>query len=675
MMTNGDSFAAEPSLADAKRRATEELEKKYGAAEKQRIERGVQQVAAAWRPSDGGAEALRSFLVLQFVPSGGPLGGVVTRFQEALEALDGHFLEISRELGRHTTLDLGPVTELDKLFAAFDAGAHLLDDLFASKIAMVVLANLPLTTLAERLAQGDHWSREKWAQARLAGRFERRIPAEVQQQIAAASSNAELYIAEYNLWMHHVVGAGNQRLFPKGLKLISHWNLRDELKAQYANKDGLARQRAIAKLMERIVDQSIPKVAINNPAVDWDPVSNQIAAAPPTEIEQSAPLAAAPASEREPDTRYQMLLATYHAARLADPFSPKEPTMIARRFDVDREIPEARFVKMMEEILTSPLVPKVARLIEQRLSRKLEPFDIWYDGFRPRAKYSEAELDARVRKRYPTAAAYQADIERLLIKLGFRPERAQFFAQHIVVDPARGAGHALEAQRRGDNPHLRTRIEPGGMNYKGFNIAVHEMGHNVEQICSLYLVDNTLLRGVPNTAFTEALAFVFQARDLELLDLGKPDAESERLRALNDLWATFEIAGVSLVDLGVWHWMYAHPQATPAELRAATVQVAREVWNKYYAPVFGTKDVLLLGIYSHMISSFLYLPDYPLGHLIAAQIEEHLRKAGQLGDEFERMAKYGAVTPDLWMKNATGAPVSTAPLLRMAAAALALTTH
>jgi hypothetical protein len=116
--------------------------------------------------------------------------------------------------------------------------------------------------------------------------------------------------------------------------------------------------------------------------------------------------------------------------------------------------------------------------------------------------------------------------------------------------------------------------------------------------------------------------------------------------------------------------MYAHPKATPAELRAATVSIAKETWNKYYAPIFGTRDSLLLGIYSHMIDAFLYLPDYPVGHLIAAQIEEHMRAHGPLGKEFERMASFGSVTPDLWMKNATGEPVSARALLRTTEAAL-----
>ena len=153
-------------------------------------------------------------------------------------------------------------------------------------------------------------------------------------------------------------------------------------------------------------------------------------------------------------------------------------------------------------------------------------------------------------------------------------------------------------------------------------------------------------------------------RDITVvLGLEKPDAQSHALKTLNDFWGTYEIAGVALVDMAVWHWMYDHPNATPAELRDATVNISRDVWNKYYAPVFGKRDVVLLGVYSHMIDSFLYLPDYPIGHMIAFQIEEQMEKAGNIGQEFERMATVGNVTPDLWMKKATGAPVGAESLL------------
>ena len=99
------------------------------------------------------------------------------------------------------------------------------------------------------------------------------------------------------------------------------------------------------------------------------------------------------------------------------------------------------------------------------------------------------------------------------------------------------------------------------------------------------------------------------------------------------------------------------------ELNAATVQIAKDVWNRWYAPVFHTRDVTLLGVYAHMVDEFLYLPDYPIGHMIASQIEQQMENAGNVGAEFERMAKMGNVTPDLWMKNATGAPVGPEALL------------
>src|SRR5262249_39822986 len=287
---------------------------------------------------------------------------------------------------------------------------------------------------------------------------------------------------------------------------------------------------------------------------------------------------------------------------------------------------------------------RVAELIEQRLGRKLEPQDLWFNGFRPGSSRPETELDKLTRQRYPTPEAFAKDIPRILQGLGFSKERAVYLAEHIRVDPSRGAGHALQAMRRGDFPHLRTRVEKDGMNYKGYNIAVHELGHNVEQVFSLYDVDHTLLQGVPNNAFTEALAFVFQARDLELLGVSKRDPEAERMRALDDFWSAYEIAGVALVDIGAWHWMYEHPDPTPTQLRQAVVKIAKDTWNKFYAPVLGGKDAVLLGIYSHMLSNPLYLCDYPLGHLIAFQIEEQVKKdAGPLGPKFERMAKIGAV--------------------------------
>jgi len=176
-------------------------------------------------------------------------------------------------------------------------------------------------------------------------------------------------------------------------------------------------------------------------------------------------------------------------------------------------------------------------------------------------------------------------------------------------------------------------------------------------------IDYTLLEGVPNTAFTEAFAMLLQGHDLDALELAAPHADAEIMRTLNDFWNTYEISGVALVDMDVWHWMYEHPEVRPQQLRDATLGIAKNIWNKYYAPVFGKKDVVLLAVYSHMIDSFMYLPDYPIGHLIAFQVEQQMKKVGAIGPEFERMAKMGRVTPDLWMMHATGKPVGAGALL------------
>ncbi len=647
-----------------------ELLAKYGPSQRQRLERGIRQARSLWRDSDGDQAAFDAFVRDNFAGDQKTLDELFDRYERILEAVDGHMNGIAVELRRQSDLDLGPTLPVDDVLAGYDASAHLSDDWFANKAAFVVLLNFPATTLQERLSQGPHWTRRQWAEARLGERFSKRVPADVSLGIGQAAERGERYIAQYNVWMHHVLTPDGRRLFPAKLRLLSHWNLRDEIKAEYSEGTAaLPKQRLIQAVMERIVTQTIPAAVIDNPGADWDPVANVVKASPKEELDGPARALAAEASA-EPDTRYATLLGNFLANRKADPYSPAAPTLIARSFDEDREIPEARARAMLEKILSSSRVGETAALIRRRLGRPLEPFDLWYNGFRARGAYTEAQLDEIVRKRYPTADAYKKDIPQLLRGLGFAPDKADWIAERIVVEPARGSGHAWQPQMRSEPARLRTRVEKDGMNYKGFNIAVHEMGHNVEQVFSLYGVDHTLLRGVPNTAFTEALAFVFQSHDLELLGLAKPGPDGEALQTLDDFWGAYEIAGVSLVDMAAWHWMYDHPDATSAQLREAVIQASKDVWNRYYAPVFGRRDVVLLGIYSHMINDSLYLPNYPLGHMIAFQISERMREKGAVGPEFERMAKFGSLAPDLWMINATGKPVGPDALLAATARAL-----
>lgn len=629
-----------------------ELLQKFGAAANFRIERGVEQVAGLWRSADGDGKEFSAFCLENFAAEGEPLQALFEKLEFYNEVLSGHFSEMSLDKDQPVDLDRGEVAPVDIMMNGFNPAAHLSEDLFQSRQAFLSLLNFPVYSLAEKTALGADWDRRQWAYARMGGNNATRVPAGVNQQISAKLAAAGRYISDYNIFMGSLVGSDMKTLFPADMKLISHWGIRDELKARYADKQGLPKQKLIYRVMERIIRQEIPAVMVNSDRYQWEPMRNIV-------YDQGTAIQA----EREPDRRYRTFLDTFQAMRLIDPYSPLYPSHIRRSFDVGREMSEPEVEAMFRELLASPQVKKVAALIRKRLGRPLQPFDIWYPGLRSGLNVAEEELDKVVRAKYPDADALARDLPDILVRFGFSPERAAFIASKIQVDPARGSGHNAQTQSRKFKSRLRTRVAAGGMNYKGFNIALHEFGHAVENILDLYLIDCYSLAGVPNGAFTEAFAYIFQERDLEVLGIAKNDPRQQELKVLDTFWSAYEIMGVSLVDMKAWRWLYSHPQAAPAQLRQAVLAIAREIWNQYFAPVFGVRDQVILAVYSHMIDYTLYLPHYALGNVIQFQIEDYLR-GKVLGPEMERMCLAGNIMPQLWMKNAVGSEISVKPMFK-----------
>ena len=358
--------------------------------------------------------------------------------------------------------------------------------------------------------------------------------------------------------------------------------------------------------------------------------------------------------------RIEKIINNFKALQAMDAYTSN--SYIERKFSEEMEISVDDTEALFRSYLSAPELKTIAQTIENRLGRKLEAFDIWYDGFKARSNLNENKLSEQTRKLYPDAATMEKQLPGILIQLGFSRERAGYIADKITVDAARGSGHAWGAEMKGQKSHLRTRIPAEGMDYKGYNIAIHEFGHNVEQTISTYDVDYYLLRGVPNTAFTEALAFVFQKRDLELLGIQNKDPEKDAMDVLDKAWHLYEIAGVSMLDISVWKWLYTHPDANPEQLREATLQLAKEVWNEYFAPVFGIRDETVLAIYSHMVSYPLYLSAYAFGQIIEYQLEQYL-DGKDFASEVDRIFRLGRLTPNQWMIEATGQALTVEPLL------------
>jgi hypothetical protein len=639
----------EKSIQDA----IDSLVQKHGELQIQSIQKGVKHTASLWTAGDGTDKEFVSFCYGNFIADQKGKSLLFDKLSNYFESLSGHFNKITLDLRKNVDLNNGELLEIDKIFSGYSVGAHLQDDLYKNKIAFVVALNFPYYSLKEKENEGKNWSRAQWAAARMGDQFVSRVPAEVTQAVSKAEAEADIYISEYNIQMGSLRTEDGAQLFPDKMSLLSHWNLRDEIKANYADKEkGLTKQQMIYVVMQRIVNQDIPAKVINNSAYFWKPLSNQV-------LENNTVISC----NAEPNSRYLTILNNFHAQQAVDSFEPEMNTFIQRKFSGEMEIPQEEVEALFDHYLRSPELAKVGQIITERLGRKLEAFDIWYDGFKARSEFPQEQLNSLTTKKYPDPQAFEKDMPNMLSKLGWSKERAAYLSDKIVVDPARGSGHAWGAGMKGEKAHLRTRIAPTGMDYKGYNIAVHEFGHNVEQTVSLYDVDYFMMNGVPSTAFTEALAFIFQSRDLSLLGLSGQSKNQKYLSTLDASWTLMEIMGVGLVDMRTWKWMYSHPAANSEELKKAVIEISTEVWNNYFAPIFGIKDQPILAIYSHMISNPLYLAAYSYGQIIEFQIEDHL-KGKDFPTEIDRIYQQGRLIPQIWMQEAVGNKISVDPILK-----------
>lgn len=632
------------------------------------VARGAAQVAALWRESDGTEEDYLTLITNSYAGTDEAKKQLYDRMAFILEQCGQSADMLNNTLQEPTTLlGKGDPTQVDWIISGYSPMAHFAEDMFANKIAHICVLNFPHYTLEEKNTLGKEWTRQEWAYARLGDVFSSRVPGNVVANYSQALSEAENYIAGYNIMMHCLRNEQGEQLWTEPMALLSHWNLRDELKSNYADvPNAREKQEMIYQVMLRIIRQEIPAVVVNNDKLLWCPTTNLVSGDPTSDIKLKVDIS------REPDTRYQQIINIFRAGQQIDAYRPDAPTHVLRTFNEDLEIPMEEIEALFTQLIESDEIKQVAALIRERLGRDLRPYDIWYDGFKSRSSISEDVLTAETQKRYPTAKAFEKDMPRMLMDLGFASDKAKEIASHIVVEAARGSGHARPCVGREQPARLRTRVSNKGMDYKGYNIAVHEFGHNVEEVISLYDIDYYTLAGIPNTGFTEASAFLFQERDLQLLHQSTQSPQQAD-QLFDMIWGMYEIMGVSLVDMRMWQWLYAHPEADAAALREAVIAIASEVWNQYYAPILGEKESPLLGIYSHMVGYALYLPAYPIGNLVQYQLDEHLANCAtpeEWAKEYTRIYQQGCLTPDAWMRGAVGKPMSVEPILNAVRKAL-----
>ena len=627
------------------------------------LARGAKQVAALWQEEDGSSADFIELITYNFAATETEKVQLYNRLAYIIEQCNQSADLLNNTLQEPTTLiGKGEPLNVDWIISGYNPMSHFAEDMFANKLAHICVLNFPHYSLDEKNQFGNRWNRQEWAYARMGDLFYTRIPGKVFAAYSQALSQAENYIASYNIMMHCLRNKQGEQLWHEPMALLSHWNLRDELKSNYSLGDEAKRrecnekQEMIYQVMLRIIRQEIPECVVNNDNFVWCPQTNEVIGGESDK-----------AIVREQDIRYQQIINIFHALQQVDTYRTNAPSHVLRTFNEDLEIPQEELKALFITLLESNEVKSVAQLIRERLGRDLRPYDIWYDGFKSRSTQSEDLLTAQTQKYYPNPLAFEQDMSRMLIDLGFAKDKAQEVASHIVVEAARGSGHARPCVGRQQPARLRTRVGEKGMDYKGYNIAVHEFGHNVEEVISLYDMDYYTLAGIPNTGFTEASAFLFQQRDLELLGKVARGNKAKDEEVLDLFWSMYEIMGVSLVDMAMWEWLYDNPKATAFELREAVVRIASDIWNQYYAPILGEEDSPLLGIYSHMVGYALYLPAYPIGNIVQYQLSEHLalcNTKAEWAKEYTRIYQQGRLTPNAWMHGAVGGPMSVEPILK-----------
>lgn len=629
-----------------------DLTEEYGQEEGDRITRGVNHLASIWFIDDGTEKEFSDFCIKNYIPSGPQLDKVLEITESQYEQIRGHMREINISLDLPVTTRQRELFEIDRLFS----GSSPRFDPYSNKLAFALALNFPSYTQDEKEEMGAQWSRKKWAMVRAGDMFRHRNDPSVEVDKEPLPDELVDYTNLYIISMDHILSPEMEILFPEGTRLNCHNGLRDEIKGLYTRDNSLVRQRMISDIAMHIIYQTIPECMIGETDKYWEPVSNTVYIKEGDEFTETE-------FTPEPDLRYKNLLYRMKNKMADDKLYPEGSTYITRTFD-SRQLSEERVAGLLKSVVGAPVMADVAAILKERLGRDLEPFDIWYAGFQSQSKYDMDELDRILREKYPDPMAFQEDIPNILRRIGFDPDMADFLGNHVVVDPVPSGGHANGPQMEGAKAHLRTRFEPYGLNYKGYRIGMHEIGHTIEQNVAMYMTDHYFLKGIPSSPFTECMADLIAYRDVAGLGVSPEYSSAEKeMNALAAFWFVCEMGADALHEMRMWHWIYDNPDATVEELKAAVIATANDVWNEYFAAVYGVEDVPILSIYNHFINGSLYLHSYPLGNIILMQLEEYFM-GKDFAEEMVRMCSIGKLTPELWMKEATGEPLDSEPMLR-----------
>jgi hypothetical protein len=530
-------------------------------------------------------------------------------------------------------------TDVDELHAnRFFSKAIPTYNAYTSGLAYFLKLNFPVWSLTEKQQMHSGWDRNQWIMSAIGSYYPGKM---VARNPALSSRQSEFrgYMDTYFFDMERIMGAKGNYPFDERLSLHSHRGLRDNTKEEYTKEGGFDRQKLTDEVLVKIFTGEVPVRFLSDTNTRWNPSKNELF------VPEGRKLKKLKEYDIESDRRYEGLKNLFRIEQGVDSVYGDGSTYITRTFERAR-LTVGETEKIIEEFLSTPLTKDVSKLIAKKLDRKLYPFDVWYSGFQEQSYYSAAFLDSLTRARYPYPKALEDDIKNILVRMGFPEEEAAIIGDRVDV-------HAV----------VTTMFGTDGLDYKGYRVAMHELGHVVCGVYCTYYVDNFLLAGVPTGGITEGFAEVMAYKNIEGLALFPySDEEKNHLLALATFWYLYEMGGNALTDIRTWKWMYENPDATVNELKSAVLEISAQIWNSYFSENFGgIRDSHILSVYNHFITGDLYLFNYFLGGIVSYQLVDAFGRDG-LAMGMKEASREGVTLPEVWMQKAVGRGFSLKPL-------------
>lgn len=646
------------------------LKTKFREIDSVRMEKGVKQLALLWRPSDGGEMDFRIFCEKYFVNDSSSMDSLFTVLSQNFNSICTDFDSIGFSRNNRLSGYQGSMSQIEKLFAAYDPNTHISDDFFNNKIAQITMLNFPYYSLSEKHRYDTRWTKRKWAFVRMGDVFIARVPFDYKYRTANVLKNSNKYVSNYAINPSCLIDNQGKKHFPEKDSRLSLWDLSDGIRANYAGgEEGLLRQQMLYAVILHILKQDIQDSITYDADVTWNPFTNQVF---------KDGMAINQDDGARP--RYVHLQNNIVYLKAEDQFRPFFPTYLDRTFNYALEIPQKLVEQQFKQLCSSPLAKKTANYISKRLNRRLQAFDIWYNGFQTPGNLDKRELNAITRAKYPNNQSFVSDIPNILTRLGFEAVKSRQIAGQILVDTVKVESLAWGGERKEESniiipqSTLQIHIGKDGMSFQEYTSAIYQLGMAVANSISVLYVDNFMMKGVPTLAFNKALGFVFQKNACQSLGKCKLNSREKSDATLDSYWNTYASMGAALLEIRIWQWYYKNPSANEAQLNFAVRDLAVEIWNQYYTPVFKIKNSPILSSYTKMISDPFSLSTDAIGCLVGFQLEQYL-DGKNFSKEVICMFSTGLVTPELWMRKGLQQGISVNVLLNATVSALKITDH